>query len=242
MRLLLALILASPISAQFANSTIANGTFFTGTPPNTITLVQQNIGDGSTCIATSGTSVTCALPSNTAAGHLLVLQWGANPVAATIMGVSGLCSGSWNSAVATNFNRSVAIFYCSSSTSGSNSLTITASNACSGSGCSANLSEWSGITGTVDQTNHQASTSANPLTGTVTTTSANELLIGMTRDANAGTLVSGPTNSFIAMNSPGVTTDGVEFAYRIVSAIGTYSTDWTLAGSAIWDAAIASFK
>jgi len=234
------LVLAPQVAAAQILHVVSSATGSPSSGGSAYTFVQQNAGGGSTCMATSGTSVPCALPANITAGHKLFVMWGAYPAGTDLVSATG-CATAWTLGVTSGINRRTSIWYCSSASGGGNSITITAPNACSGSGCLASLSEWSGGTATADQNNTSSGTASAPAAGSITTTGANELILAVLRDADVGTLVSGPSSSFSALNTPS-SSDNVEFAYRLTTSTGTYSTGWTLAASAAYDVAIASFK
>lgn len=199
-------------------------------------LVQQT-----TCSATSGTSVSCTLTSAPAAKDGLVLTWGSNPNNATISTVSG-GGVTWARLAGSNTNRDTEI-WCGASSSGiGTTISITTNATCSGSGCLATVLEFSGFGCNVDQAPSGVSgTSNSPATPSITDISANDLILAVSRDADTGNLVSGPTNSFTAMHSP-VTTDAYNSAYRLVNGTGAYSTAWTISSSQPWDAAIVSLS
>ena len=236
-KLLFIALFALPLAGQFANGTLANGTFFGGTLPNTITLVDQNAAGGGTCVATSGSSIPCALTGPDSSGDKLFLLYGGNPVGNNITGITG-CAATWTLAIRSSNNRDASVWYCSNATGGDTTFTATTSGTCGN--CYTSISRWTGLSGTLDQTAPSNGTAAIIATGSITTTSANEVIFAVLRDANAGVLVSGPTNSFTPLNNSD-SNDGAEFAYRIVSSTGTYSTGWTIAGVAVYDTAIASF-
>lgn len=121
-------------------------------------------------------------------------------------------------------------------------VTVTASGRGSTS-CSANISEWSGLTNAnAEATNSNASGgNATVTTNSVTNISANALIIaGSSWLANDYS--SGPTNSFTRMTNSdngGVTFH--EAAYQIENSIASYSTGWTLTAGLAWTAVIAVF-
>lgn len=110
-----------------------------------------------------------------------------------------------------------------------------------------NASEYSGIatSSSIDQTGSGTGTSTTLSSGNVTTTQADELLVG------AGTISAGTdstftaTSSFTLRGSIGNADEGTVgyLIDRIVSATGTYAATATWGGSSgAWVAAIATFK
>jgi hypothetical protein len=105
-----------------------------------------------------------------------------------------------------------------------------------------NVSEWSGLNGScptegVSATTGTGNTQTSP---TATTSNAEDLIVANTRPSG-GTYTSGPSNSFIALNTP--TANSFFPAYIIVSSTGSYSTAWTTSGTtSSWDVSIAAIK
>jgi hypothetical protein len=109
---------------------------------------------------------------------------------------------------------------------------------------SANISEWSGVAPTqaVDafagQGNASSSTAATP---SVTTTNANDLVLGAINfpRAAATTLA---TPGFTALDNFSASTVTGRAAYRIVSTTGSQSLAWTLSATSPSGAAVLALK
>jgi hypothetical protein len=243
MKALIGLLLCISAHAQIL-SPILYGQSGGGAGP--YTLVQQ-IPSGSTCTNSSGSSATipCVMSFNITAGHRLFLMIGmAMNTDGEFSSATG-CSSSWTSVKKTNTDAYAEILYCSNATGGSTTVTVTMAGNC-GAGalynCSANLSEWSGGAGVVDQTATGSGISGTATTDSVTTTAAQELILAVTGTNSGGSLSSGPSGGFTALTA-NTTAPLSFFAYKIVTTTGTYSTSWSFTGgSAGWDAPIASFE
>lgn len=92
----------------------------------------------------------------------------------------------------------------------------------------------------LDQSAHANGTSTTPSSGNVTTTQADELLIGNERNASPPNAITWG-GSFTSLGSADTSGATQSSAYRIVSATGTYSAAGTIT-SAGWAAAIATYK
>ena len=119
-------------------------------------------------------------------------------------------------------------------------VTISASKA-----FSYNLVEFSGVAtaSAVDQSNSVSnSTSTSPLlTPSITTTNANDLIIGG-MSANNNSMTLGSAGYTALTNMVPIGTMKTVGAYQIVSATGTYSISWTPGASAVSGAGIMAFK
>ena len=149
----------------------------------------------------------------------------------------------WVKAVASFVNHASEIWYGPNSSGSGTTVTVTYTNT-SGTR-QVDVSEWSDIatSSPLDGSGGTNSgSSTNPATSSYSTSNADDLVIGtVKRDTGGGhTWDAGPTNSFTDLD----TTDDKRFhaAYRIVSATGCYSTDWTFNKSSTWDTAIIAFK
>ena len=182
-----------------------------------ISLVQQTpvIDSGS-----AQTSVTATFPLNMTAGNVLVatLRVGAGSVPSSVTGGGTTLTlaksqprGSWT----------VNIYYGTISTGGTKTVTLTGPS----DRYDLAVSEWSGLSGTLDATGGQAGTSGSvpgpAYSGDVITTNASDLVVSVNSIDCYNVLPSaGPTNSFLALNllaSP----RPLFQAYRIVSSTGT---------------------
>lgn len=202
-----------------------------------IALVQQNknTANGATSVAVTLTGVT--------AGNVLIVTLGTylNPANGLSSSVSG-GGATWTRRGSRVSGRlATEIWEGLGGTGGS--ITVTAS--ASTRDWAAVLTEWSGVDATpFDVTASGNGTSTSPSSGsTATTAQADELLIGAVSHQGS-TISCVPGGSFTQLNDvlTGASTAVCGAAYRIVSATGAYSSDWTLGSSQIWTCAIATFK
>jgi hypothetical protein len=121
---------------------------------------------------------------------------------------------------------------------GSSGATGVVSFSGTGTACSANLSEWSGLTG-LDVTGHSADTSTT-LHASLTTTFANDLIILAAGTASADTITAQSGWTLLTQDATAMGTLGAE--YQIESAIGTYSPQLTDNNNIAWAAVVAAFK
>jgi hypothetical protein len=134
--------------------------------------------------------------------------------------------------------------YCSNATGGGTAVTVTYTGSCGSApySCSGNLSEWTGGTGTVDQSNTATAINDFPTTPSITTTAANELILAIGATGSVASQLAGPTGGFTALTANS-TMPLVFFAYRLVSSTGSYGTSWQFADPTTgWDAPIISLK
>ncbi len=199
------------------------------------TLVRSATG-----VTNGGTSVSATYPATPTSGNLLIAVCGVR-VSATITGPSG-----FSSAINQAGTPSQAIFY-----------KISAGNESGAQSCGSSVSsrlgiaifEYSGMvtSSPLDAVNSVASTgnSTSPASGSVTTATANTLLVGgLTSQAN--TTFASWTNSFTevadyANGGAAGSRTSYAVATREVSATGTYSTVATALTGA-WRGQIAAFK
>jgi hypothetical protein len=108
------------------------------------------------------------------------------------------------------------------------------------------IAEWQGVqqSSPLDQTGSGSSASGTVPTGSVTTTSAYELLIAGVSDL-AGDTFSSPTNGFILLDQDnvgsGATLQAGGFLYNVVTSTGTYSSSVTNSSTTGGNGVIASF-
>jgi len=100
------------------------------------------------------------------------------------------------------------------------------------------VSEWAGLSGTVDSSGTATGTASPIQTGTLTTVNATDLLIAVGGDT--GSMTPGWWTAFTPPTQQPHAK--IEAAYQIVSATGSYSNTWSDIGSTGWDAVIAAFK
>lgn len=99
--------------------------------------------------------------------------------------------------------------------------------------------EYSGLLGTLDVTSNGSGSGTSVTCGSLTTTTANELIVASVENYTAGYT---PGSGFTILGSAG--TGGVSIAMeaRIVSSTGTYSPTFTLASSGAWACTAAAYK
>jgi hypothetical protein len=114
----------------------------------------------------------------------------------------------------------------------------------------ADICEWSGLSGVVDQTAYSSqTTSGRSSTGTTaTTTQASELVIGCI-NAYRSISQSNPTNGFTLLDGNIFAGSGSTlypmsnaYLYNIVSVEGRQNSGTTLSASALWQGCIATFE
>ena len=197
------------------------------------TLVQQHIASNGYTVSLP---VTIAAPQ---AGDLLVVNVSCTDASQTISSVTG-GGVTWVRAAHSNTHAIADVWYGPNSSGSGTTVTVATT---SNTNLYATVTEWSGMTAVAIQDGSGGSNngaSATLITATLTTANANDLIIGTAVNTAGFTASSGPTNSFIALNTPGGT---VQYnAYRVGPVAGNYSTSWTTSGSAFWDTAIAAFK
>jgi hypothetical protein len=232
------------LSLFLAISLIGGFAFFTVPPPvarGAIAEVQTNSG-----AATGGgtTTMSSTWGSATTAGNLLVaaLAFDGNP------GIVTPPAGGWTLADTSSGAQEITkLYYIENASSQSGSKTWNWSGGVSSAVVI--LAEYSGVatSGSLDQHTSGIGNSSSPTASSITTTSANELLIGVLGQGSGfANNFSAPTNSFNIYNQ----LDGGDFVGfshiglldRIVSSTGTYSTGVTSSQSGIWGAVTASFK
>jgi IPT/TIG domain len=200
-----------------------------------IALVQHGSSDNGT---TSSSSGVVTLPS-IAAGHLLTCSLTFGNTGGTTLSVSDSLNGTWSVANAAHYNSTIvqttAQFYMPDSKAGSTKITGTAAAAAAWGAM--NCQEWSGAatSSPLDQSAQQDGTTANPSSGSVTTTSSGELVLGGLENVEGPAAGSG----FTVVNSTALTWLSSE--YQIQGSSGSIAATWT-GSSARWTAQVATFK
>jgi hypothetical protein len=197
-----------------------------------IAFVQNKDFNGST----GASSYTPAYNSNVTAGNLLVAliyPSGTNSVTS----VTDSLSQTWTqiSGASGTTTDAAYIYYQKNTAGGACTLTITLGAA---SNCNPIIYEFSGLdtSAPLDQSNTATGTSTSTTSGTVTTTVANELLIG---GAHVGGTINAGESGWTAI-AP--TTRGNLAEYIIVSSIQTNVAATGTQGSATYRGNIATFK
>jgi hypothetical protein len=110
--------------------------------------------------------------------------------------------------------------------------TVTATLSSSQTASAIKLAEISGLSGELDATLTLNGTSANPAIGPIITRNANDMLIGLERGATPSAVGAGWTETDTQANN---------IQYRVVSATGSYTAQWT-APAITWNGAILAFE
>lgn len=203
-----------------------------------IALINQGSGGlGVTCSATSGTTITCTLSQAAVPGDTLIAYVSYNNVL-TVSSISGggvtwALTGASN----TQANADDEIWHGLNSSGSGTTITITMSGTITVGTARATVVEFSSV-GALDITG----TTNNGVTSAITTatitptSSLNEVIVASYKGNG---FVSGPTNSFIALNTLNTS---FQPAYILAaSTSGSYSTSWT-ASTGGWNSLIASFS
>jgi hypothetical protein len=207
-----------------------------------ITRVQQP-----TNTAASGTTLSCSWSQATVAGNTLFALLGhdASPGAYTPPAGWTQLGTTINNGSACN--GSLWAYFNAPSRSGSESWSFANTVALS----SIILAEYSGIASQDGSNQTNTGTSSSPTTASLTTTYANDLLLGVLLQTNQGTnpatSFSAPTNSFTLVTqqnnkSGSVAQIDVGLLERIVAATGTYSSGVTSSSSGAWASILAAFS
>ncbi len=206
--------------------------------PQPISFVQTSAATPQTDQAT----VSRAYASAQTAGNSNIIAIGWNSNSGTINSVTDSLGNVYQLAVpiARGSGLSQAIYYANSiagATAGGNTVTVTFSAA--QPYVDLRISEYGGLSPTnpVDLTSSSSGTSNSATSGTVTTTSANELLFGAGMTTGYFTSATGGFTARIITNP-----DADIVQDRIVSATGSYAATASLGGSASWLMQIATFR
>lgn len=204
-----------------------------GSTSQTPVLVQQT--STSTCIWSSGSTFPCVLGSTPSASNVLLFS-GGEAVPTTLTPTS--TGATWTQLVSGTVGGYNTI-WCATLT-GVPGTTITITEGSSGNDGRGNVSEWSGLTCTSDGTSNAGATSGTTYSTTaIATTHASDLILASVNHASGGTILTGPTNSFVSMNSPAI---NFQAAYLVVASTGSYSTTWTYSTSSQYQTAAAALK
>jgi hypothetical protein len=220
---------------------ILNPIFQGGNTVTSITLVQQSLA--ANCVYSTGSSFTCALPAAPTRGNVLWLQESARNTTANITSVTQ-AGVTWTSIQTGNTKFDAEIWCGQVFASAVATATIGLAN-----GQSSNVGNLAEFSGTAPCAAYDTGASAdnsnfngqNFTTATVTPNAAagNQcLFLATVAWTSSSTYHSGPTNSFIALNSSAATQ---RFAYQIVASLSgsSYSTKWTtLSGTTAYETEI----
>ena len=201
-----------------------------------IALVQQK--NGSSASATSLPVPFTTAPTTTA-GNVLIMVGGTST--GSLSGVSGGGVGNWFKAQSSTTNTHIEIWYGAVDTATNTSLTtpVTITAATAG-GMWMTLTEWSGVSLTIDKSAAQAGTTSPASAPSITTTNASDLVILGIADNIGNTFGSPSTGTWTALTA--VTTPEAQTTwYSIAAATATFNPTVTETAHT-WDAAIAALK
>jgi Big-like domain-containing protein/calcineurin-like phosphoesterase family protein len=214
------------------NVTVANG----GPPPTGINFVRQ-----ATRASTTGTTLN--VPISATAGDTLVASIAvAAGSSKFVTGVTDSTGAPWTKGPVgflSGANNHVEMWYRVNVPAGITQVTATLNT----SGVSsATVSEWSGVQAVDTSAGRGNASSTTAATPTITTTNADDLIIGAINypGAISSTLTTAGFTSLSNFNS-GTSTNG-RAAYRIVSSTGSYSVSWSLSAASTSGAAILALK
>jgi hypothetical protein len=213
-----------------------------GTPPpgGSVSLVAQRTA----AQTTSSTTLAVTVPA-TAAGNALVASFAlATGGSKSVLSVTDSAGGTWTRGPVgfqSGSNTRVELWYRVGVPAGITSVTATLSTAATGS---VNVSEWDGVAGAspldVQAGKGNPASTAAP-TPALTTTNADDLLVGALNYSGAATsTLSG--GGFTALTDYNAGNVHGRAAYRAVSTTGTYTATWTLSAATSSGTAILALK
>ena len=195
---------------------------------------------------------TVTLTSSTHAGDLMVVSIAVHDTSTsvTVSGVTDSASHSYTAAwtrahVGTSSHYfTTALFYYANLSAGVTSVTVP--NPSGGGGMAVIATEYSGVatTSPLDQNSPCSTTAASPYaSGSVTTTQANELLVGFTLDTSATGITFTGSSGWSAVTTAGITNQVATIGQqeRIVSSTGSYQNTGSTSSGTDY-AGIATFK
>jgi len=199
---------------------------------------------GGSGLYTSSASTHTNTVFNVLTGDLLVL--GSRSIFANITGVVGTLSGTWTKAWSVTGGSVAEVWYGIATAGGSDGITVTGSN---GSfifrGCFANFRSSTGFLSfaTVLDTTHTGgpTSSTSFSSGSLTTATATELLIGYNENETADSPTITPTGGWTAFAGNGVSQNNAAMYWLPATAAGSYSFAGTIS-SVNWITGIAAFK
>jgi hypothetical protein len=205
----------------------------------TISYVQ-----GNSAVPTAGASVSVAYPGAQTAGNLNVVAIGWNDTTATISSVTDTLGNSYQLAVPVAQLSgaqplSQAIYYAAnivSAAAGANSAMVTFST--SASFPDIRIAEYSGLatSSPFDVGSSGTGNSASPSVGPITTTAANEVLVGAGMNTNVLSAGAGYTSRIVTANDFDLLEDD------IVTSAGSYTCTAGISASGPWVLQVAAFS
>lgn len=196
-----------------------------------ITVVQSTQGSSA-----SGTTVSASFASNTTAGNCVIAVIASN-ISNTVSGVTlGGAAGNFAQSVVSSTHSLAAIWSDPNCAGGQKAVSATLGTS---SGNVIFIYEVSGLatSSVVDVTHTGAAATSAFSSGSVTSTVANEIWVGL---GNATLTPTGPSSPWI--NNTTETSNDCVAGYQIVSSTGSAVYSGTLSGAALSDAVVATFK
>jgi hypothetical protein len=215
--------------SAFTNSTVATGTYTIGTGP--IAFVQV----AAATPQTPQSSVSVAYSSAQTAGDLNIVVVGWNDTTSSVSSVVDSQNNTYRLAIGPTRGTAISqsIYYASSIKGGSNTVTVTFSQAATFPDI--RVLEYAGVS-TPDVTAGASGSGSPSNSGSATTTAANELIFG------ANDVAQTTTGAGTNFTSRIITNPDADIAEdRIVSATGSYSATAPLTGGA-WVMQMVTFK
>jgi hypothetical protein len=197
------------------------------------------------CAVSSGTSQNCAFTSNVGSGNLLVVGVYYESTTITVSSVTDSRSTSYTATPSSPVTNSTQpqrqyVYYGIAPSGGANTVSVTLS----ASACCFNivLAEYSGIDASspLDQHATAQGSGTTLTTASVTTTQADELLVGIGSHWNTSTAFT--AGSGYAKRVQNNTSDSMALEDQIVAATGSYNASFTVNLTNTWLMAIATFK
>lgn len=190
---------------------------------------------------TSAASQSLGYTSGNTAGNLLVLCFRLPFASALTISVTDSKGNTWHEYPDTfaNGGDKGSLWYAENCAAGSNTVTLTAGG--TGFFCRLIIAEFSGArtSSSFDASTHATGSSTAANSGSITTSVANELLLGFHENSAADSIGSTPASGWTAVNN---VTGNLYLYYKIGTSPGSYSYSTTLGSSEPWAASIAAFK
>lgn len=205
-------------------------------PPTAISYVQGNIGS-----YTAVTSLTVAFTSANTAGSLIVVtaRTSAQNRTWTISDTRGntyYLARQFNSV--DEANADLRVYYAYNVAAGANTVSLSISGAATRVGLSVREYRGFGAANPLDQSAAASGSSAFLNSGTVSTTAANELIIGFGTTSNTSTFTAGSGFNNLLQNFAG----RLASQDRIVSSAGTYNSTMSISPAFGWSSMVVTFK
>jgi hypothetical protein len=205
-------------------------------PPSGIAYVQGNVG-GYTAV----TSLNVAFTSANTAGNLIVVTARTSTQNRTwtlsdTRGNTYYLARQFNST--DEPNADLRVYYAYNVAAGANSVSLSISGAATRLGLSVREYRGFGSANPLDQSAAASGSSAFLNSGTVTTTTADELIVGFGTTSNTATFTAGAGFSNLLQNFAG----RLASQDRIVSSAGTYNSTMSISPAFGWSSMVVTFK